>query len=158
MTDEPFNQSPERTLTSLRVLWAMLLVGQVAFGGIVLALLVSETVAVGAEQLYGLLTLIAAALLAVLTPAGYFIRNQCYKARWEGHTVAPAGYFKGNAILFSLLESVTTVALVTMLVTGRLLVPGMIALVAMLVQAINFPTGAPMRPHAPDFASDRRPD
>ncbi|MEX1017319.1 MAG: hypothetical protein WDZ31_11300 [Phycisphaeraceae bacterium] len=158
MNDARFNQSPGRTLASLRLLWAMLLLGQVAFGVIVLGLLVSESVAIGAEQLYGPLTLVAAAMLAVLTPAGYFIRNQCYKARWEGHAVAPAGYFKGNVILFALLESVAMMALVTMLVTGRLPVPGLIALVAMMVQAVNFPTGAPMQPHAPDFASESRPD
>ncbi|MFA9477699.1 hypothetical protein ACERK3_05255 [Phycisphaerales bacterium AB-hyl4] len=140
-------------LMNLRIIWAALLLGQLTVGAVLLGVKLTAgdelAPAGGADWLF---VLMAVAVLVVLAPTAYFARNQFYKAKWQGDAVAPSGYVNGNIVLLAMLEGAGVTALVMMFISDRPLLPGLVAVVAILLQAVNFPTGEPMRPHPPEFA------
>lgn len=146
---------PAEALLMTRIVWAALLVGQVAFGAVVAALLTGGTIE-GDPSLYPLLFYVCVALLVGAVVLGYFARNQVYKAHWREHAVLPRGYMAGNLALLALMEMTSFAALVAVLVTERLLPTLLVAVISVLVQLINFPDGRAMRPTPPDFTKAPR--
>lgn len=142
------NLTPSQALKVLRLLWAGLLGMQLVIAAVVLVVVQADPPTAD-TSLRQLLLLIAVAVLCVLTPVGLFARNQTYKAHWRADVITPAGYVKGNVILFAMLEGAATVALVLMVVTGLHLGLLAVAAVAVLVQLVNFPNGRPMQPREP---------
>lgn len=148
MTD--LTKEQHAALWRVRVIWAFLLLGQVALGAALLGVMLTRGGA-PADDMHGYIALAALLLLLIVTPLAYFVRNQIYKANWQANTVTPRGYVSGNAVLLAMLETVGMVGLVMMFISAWPIVPGLAAALAMAVQAVNFPTGEPMRPHPPDF-------
>jgi len=88
---------------------------------------------------------VALAMLVVLTPLGYFIRNQLYKASWQGNVVKPWGYVIGNLTLLAMVEAVSFFGLIGTLVERSFAsLPFVVSVIAMAIQVINFPHGRPM--------------
>jgi F0F1-type ATP synthase membrane subunit c/vacuolar-type H+-ATPase subunit K len=142
--------TPRQALLIARIIWAMLLLGQLVFAVVVLGLALSRTEE-RATELGALLLWVALGMLVLAVVAGYFIRNQTYKAHWREHSVAPQGYVTGNIILLAMLEATAFFSLIAVLATGvifPMILPGAAALV---VQLINFPTGKAMQPTEPIF-------
>lgn len=149
-------ESSSQTLLVLRLLWGASIVTQAVPAVATIVMLGDATVPPdGPSQ--RVLVFGVAASLAVLTPIGYFVRNQLYKANWRGDTITPRGYFTGNLVLLGLMESVSVAALVVAWVGGRALPAIYITGAAVLVQLINFPTGRPMQPTPPVFSERDRP-
>lgn len=139
--------NPKAALLHLRIIWSGLLAGPVVFLFVVLALVSQQSDAAvqNDEDVVRILGYIAIAMLVVLTPIGYFIRNQLYKASWQGNVVKPWGYILGNIILLAMVEAVSFFGLIGTLLAGSFSsLPFIAAVIAMAIQVINFPHGRPM--------------
>ena len=138
--------SSEGSVRTLRIIWAALLLGQVVFLVIVMWLIRQpadrSTVT---PELRRTLFIIAAAWLVMAVPMGYFIRWKNYeKGRAPDGSVAPGNYATGNIILYALCEGVSLFAIVGILLSRQVTPFIYITLLAVAVQAINFPTGGPL--------------
>ena len=145
--DQPGSESnPRGMLITTRILWAALLAGQIGFMFVILVIWSqkADSPAQNSEDVAQIIGYIAIAMLVLLTPIGYFIRNQVYKANWEGDVVTPLGYMRGNIILLAMLEGTAFLGLIGTLVQGSFGLPLVPAVVAMAIQVINFPHGRPM--------------
>jgi len=141
--------SPKGALVTTRVIWAALLVGQISFLFVMLLIWSQRESAGGqpqdvADDVTDILGYVAIAMLFVLTPLGYFIRNQVYKANWRGNIVTPHGYIVGNIILLAMLEGVAMLGLIGTFAQGSFGLPFVPTVIAMAIQVINFPHGRPM--------------
>ena len=106
-----------QALLTLRLIWAALIVGQLVIAGVLIGLLGSR--AVNPDPAFGrLLLIVSIAMLAALTPAGYFIRNQVYKRHWQNQAVTPEGYVSGNIILLAMMEGVSITAIIFGFIAG----------------------------------------
>ena len=137
---------PAQALASLRFIWGATILGQV----IVVAVVWSITDPADHDPANADLFFYAAvAALIALIPMGYFIRNQVYKANWVGHAITPAGYTRGNIVLFAMTEVPTLVAIVGMLIAADKVRPLVVFGIAVAVLLANFPTGKPMHETQP---------
>ena len=138
--------SPEQSVRTLRIIWAALLLGQLVFLVIVMWLIRQPADrATITPELRRTLFIIAAAWLVMAVPLGYFIRLKTYeKGRGSDGAVAPGSYATGNIILFALCEGVSLLAIVGILLSRQVTPFVYITLLAVAVQAVNFPTGAPL--------------
>ena len=140
------NEDPYKRhqLTLLRLLWAGLLLGVVAF-----AVVVIVKVSGGHDHLPGddpVLFYMSLVLFITMSPTGLSVRSQVYKRYWVGHRVSPEGYYTGNIIFFAICEVITFVSL-TVVLTSRSFLPQVIpAAVTVAVMLLNFPHGRPMQP------------
>jgi hypothetical protein len=139
--------SPRQSLMTLWIIWAALLLGQLVFLGVV-AWLIRQPGgrAPVTPDVRRLLFILCAAWLVMAVPVGYFIRWKMYeKARRPDGAVAAGGYASGNIILLALCEGASLFAIVGILLTRELTPFIYITVLAVAVQAINFPTGSPLR-------------
>ncbi|MEM6458503.1 MAG: hypothetical protein AAF710_03835 [Planctomycetota bacterium] len=152
MSDEAL--SPIQTL---RVIWGAVLMGLVTVMGVMVFLTLGGEPAEEAVNESGglpIVSLIAAGLLITTIPAGYFVRNQVYKANWRGDAVTAEGYQKGNIVFYALIEFPAVVAAISVLVEGAVwphLIPWLVTVGLLLV---NFPTGGPTRDESPRLGAD----
>lgn len=142
-------------LAALRLIWGALLFGEVVLAGVAIAVMLDADPA--DAGLASLLRYAAVAALVVVTPLSLFIRNQVYKANWRENVITPQGYIKANLVMLSMLEGVATAALVMVFVVGVDWLLLSVAAAAAAVQAVNFPTGKPMRPTEPVFDEAEKP-
>lgn len=138
---------PKAALRTLRVIWGAIVLSPLLMAGILLAF--ASNAAGVAPDLRSIFIYTAVAMLLVLTPLGYFIRNQTYKAHWRGDAITPAGYVTGNIVLLGMMEAVADVAVIFAFIVGTVLPFAYVAGAAILVMLINFPTGRPMEPTEP---------
>jgi hypothetical protein len=140
----PFEPDPRRTLAVLRVLWAMLLVGQLLLGVVGYYFMVHSKGQPISESLTWKLFGLNSALLVFNILLASFLRNQIYKRFWQGNIVAPSGYFIANVLMFGLLESVVILSVIIAILSKAFvpaIAPGVVALAVYLV---NFPHGGPL--------------
>ncbi len=147
--------NPEKAQKMTLLVWAGLIVGQVlAFGGAVLALRGGQIEPLPPQQFNNLYSGSIIALIVLLF-AGYAIRYIIYSKSAENGIISPFGYFAGNLIFFSLAEAAALFSMVVMVTGGELnLYPILPALVALLAQIMNFPSGKPM--YQRDFSDNLR--
>jgi len=150
-TDHSTSTHPARALSTTIMLWGGLLSGQVTFV-IVILVLKSGNRSNPSSDLAELLHVISWIALAAAVPMGYFIRNQTYKANWQGDVVTPGGYVTGNLLLLAMLEGAGMIALVGTLLADTIWPNLLPAILAMVAQAINFPNGKAMRPTTNPYA------
>ncbi len=143
-------ESPDKTtkaLLSIRIIWAMMLAGQLVFLIVVVTLLGTGFVE-GPTDLHPVAGYIGLGVLVVAAPAAHIARQQVYKANWQGEAISPGGYANGNIVHLAILEGAAIVNLIAALISGSW-VPGLIsALVAMAIQAASYPNGRAMQPSA----------
>lgn len=142
-------------LAALRMIWGALLLGQLALAAV--AVVVGVGGGSAGAGVASVLRYAAVAALVVVTPLSLFIRNQVYKANWRENAITPRGYVKANLVMLSMLGGVAVTALAMMFVTGLDWLLLSVASVAAVVQAVNFPTGKPMRPAEPVFDEAEKP-
>lgn len=152
--------SPEqhRALTRIRLLWGLTLAlvlpmpfvaGAVTASASGMAWVETKQSGAAASWNNTALTIGVGLLLA-----GLYARNQVYKANWRGDVVAPAGYVRGNGVLFAAIAAAGLVALAVGIWQGlpTASYQGAIVLAGLLV--FNFPSGRPMRPQPPRIGTD----
>jgi hypothetical protein len=133
-------------LTTLRIIWAALIAGPVMFGAIVIFMLGPQQRAAGAS-LQPLLLYANVAMVATLIPAAYIVRAVVYRAgRTEDGSVRPASYATGNILFLAMCEGAAFASLVFGLLNGGTGLPMLLAVIALVVELINFPTGRPLQP------------
>ena len=138
--------TPEQSLRTVRIIWAALLMGQVVFLVIVMWLIRQPAERPPVDpNVRRTLLIICAAWLATAVPIGYFIRLKAYeKGRGPDGAVAPGSYATGNIILLALCEGVSLFAIVGILLSRQVMPFIYPTVLAIAVQALNFPTGAPL--------------
>ena len=148
MADFPgvFNEAQKRTLTLLRLIWAVLAAEVVALGVVVYLILADRQGGGATPTDADDSRLLIVSLIAVILGGaiGYFLRMQAYKKRWVGNRIEREGYFAGNLFLFAFVEIGALVAVVCAYLadgSGRELMP---LLVSLIMLALNFPNGRPM--------------
>ncbi len=145
------NEDPYKRhqLTLLRLLWAGLLLGVVAFAVVVIVKVSGGRSPGGHDHPPGddpVLFYTSLVLFITMLPTGLSVRSQVYKRYWVGHRVSPEGYYTGNIIFFAICEVITFVSLIVVL-TSRSFLPQVIpATVTVAVMLLNFPHGRPMQP------------
>lgn len=146
---------PARTLAVLRVLWALLLLGQVVL--VIIAAVIMRTAKnqlideESAWQVFG----VTASMMVINILIGSYLRNQIYKRHWQSDVVKPAGYFFGNIVMLALLESVVMLSIVLCILRLSFwpwMLPGLVTLGVYLV---NFPHGGPMFPAPVQVTKDK---
>jgi hypothetical protein len=147
-TPDPTNADRSR-LTTLRIIWAALLMGQLMFLGVIMLVLWKRDPAAPRpdQRMLDILFYVSVALLLTAVPVGWFLRGHIFRAARErdGRSGVPGpAYVTGNIVFWAMCEGVSFLGLVgAMLNNGpwpHLVVP----IIAMAVQAITFPTGAAM--------------
>lgn len=137
---------PRKALVVVRLLWAALLLGQLIFFAVLVLVLLPDEPDIEMKSTAKQLYYISAGLLFVGLFVGYTLRNQAYKQHWEDEVVTPAGYFKGNLILWVITDMIALFALVIVLLAGELFPYLWVAIGAMASIVINFPNGRIMFP------------
>ena len=135
----------------LRIIWAALLLGQLIFM-VAIALVIwpgqTPESRPGPEQMKILQT-VAWAMLFVMLPASYVARRIIYGKPDDRGRVPPEKYVIGKIVEWAMLEGVSFLALVGMMLEGKALPFLWVALIAMINQVINFPTGTAMEGTGP---------
>jgi hypothetical protein len=134
----------KQQLTALRIIWGALLMGQVVF--LVIALAIGKNMNPRRPPDAQLQLYCAIGMLAVLVPMAYVMRAATYrKGLGEDGLITPQFYGTGNIMFFAMCEGVGLAA-----ITFGLLNQGrgpvfFVAAVAIAVQVVNFPTGSGVR-------------
>ena len=147
--------TPERALLTARIIWGALLMGQLIF--LVVVLSIGPRFPEPNANASRILFYVAAAMLVTLVPVAYVLRGVIYSRGRKDGVVAPQAYLTGNILFLALCEAVGMAGLAFGLL-NRGSGPNMvIAVAAMAVQAINFPTGRAMRDDEAVRPMHRRP-
>lgn len=142
----PDSPSPQHHLTSLRIIWAAMLAGQVMFLVIVLWLIGQSDASMTDPQVGQMIFVIALVTLVAGVPVAYLLRMRIYGGGQQPDgTVSPQAYTTGNIILLALCEGPSLLAVVGMLLARQVSPFILVTILAIAVQAVNFPTGAPLR-------------
>lgn len=134
-------------LAVTRLIWGGMLAGLVTFTAVVM--IVGAGGAIQPDtSLAMLLTLASAGVLVMSTTAGALVRRMVYNRARSGPdgSVAPAAYLQGNIIFLAACECPALLSLAAALLGGGLWPWALPAAVAVAIMALNFPTGAAMRP------------
>jgi F0F1-type ATP synthase membrane subunit c/vacuolar-type H+-ATPase subunit K len=134
---------PEQSLKMTRIIWAAMLLGQVTF--LMVALAIGSSFAGSDPQSGPLLLYLATGMLVVAVPTAYIIRSVIYRARASGSVVSPQQYFTANLVFLAMLEGVGLFAIVGLLISGDVGLHLLVVAAALGLQALNFPTGSAMR-------------
>lgn len=138
--------TPAATLSQLRLVWAVMVLGIVSTTAILFMFLGGPMFELPFPAVF-----VPLAILMLGGPVAYFARLQTYKAGWRGDAVAPQAYATGNFILFAVLEAAGLAGGVLAALTpdtAPCLVAGGLALILM---ALNYPNGGPMEPRSPQL-------
>jgi hypothetical protein len=141
--------TPEEALRRARIIWAIVLIGQSVFVGVVGFLIVKGILGLEPGDLSRLLTRIGFGLLIVFVPLAYLVRRLMFRRGGEGRPTPPMSYLNGTIVFLSMCEFVSLFGLVVTILNGSFFPPVVATLVAMAVQALNFPDGQEMRPPGP---------
>lgn len=136
--------SPEQALAVLRVLWGILLVGQLLLIGIAGMVMQNSTAQAMDKDLTFKLFGFNAGLLVFNIMLGTFLRSQIYKRCWRGDVVSPLGYFTANMVMLGLLEMVIFFGILISILDKSFMPSILPSAMAMLVYGVNFPHGGPM--------------
>lgn len=142
-----------------RVIWAVLLLGQIIFVGITAWFISNQSNPPADSNVVKMLTILTCVMLVTNTFMGVFIRSQIYKKNWQGQVVTPQGYFSGNLIMLASMEGVVLLGLVVCILAGSFWPAAVPTALAMAIYAVNFPHGGPMHGQAepPSFPPMAKP-
>jgi hypothetical protein len=132
----PTNLTPGEALRNARIICIALLAGQALFLGLVAFLVTAGDLAPGPAEVGRTLFYASAGAFVVLVPLAFALR-----ARLLGGDPPPlpARRVQAHILFFGLCEVVSLLSLVAALVARALIPAALIALLAMAVQAVNFP-------------------
>jgi len=145
MADSPTESRIDAALFRLRIIWLAMILGQLAFIGIAYLFIKDGFEPIVGGELAQSMFYAAMGTFALGLVGGYILRMQTYKRCWLADRVTPEGYFMGNLMLYAIMEAVSIFGVVVVLLSGQLAPHIVPAAAALLVMAINFPGGGPMR-------------
>lgn len=140
--------TPERWLRMSFIIWGALLVGQLAFFGVVLFLRSSGQKPMVNQQTAQLLLIVASALIFTAIPLGYMIRRISFSRAADKEEKVKLGMmFGGNLVLWAACEGVSLFGIVGFMVGGLWLnlIPSLVAFVIQLLHPPRLP-GDPVFP------------
>lgn len=133
-----------QTLAILRVLWGVLLLGQLLMIGIAAIVMRDSQSQQLAPDLVNKLFGFNAGLLVFNIILGTYLRSQIYKRCWRGNVISPLGYFTANVIMLALLEMVVFLGILVSILAKSFMPSLLPAILGMMVFAVNYPHGGPM--------------
>ncbi len=143
--------SPKQALIVIRVIWAALLVGELAFAGVVAVQIAQGKFRPQATPIM-LLVMIQGIMMAVMVPVTFLVRKIIFsKGRNEQGAVKPQAYNSGNIIFWAGCEGSAFFGLIIALMYGTFWPSGVLVGIAMGLQALSFPTGKPMQAKSETF-------
>ena len=134
---------PDRVLMQARVLWLALLAGPLALFGVIAFLIATGKLPPSDdEQVKRMLAWLSGAVLLILVPMAYLLRRHIHGHVRAANPEAPLPgrvLLRGQIAFGALCEAAALVGLVAAIGRGTLMPTGLLALVAIGVQAANFP-------------------
>ena len=131
----------QKQLTVLRIIWGAMLMGEVTF--MFVALMLGPNMHSTTDTT--LLARVAAGMFLVMMPISFVVRNLVYRANSKDGALTMAGYSTGNIIFWAMCEGIAFFGLVVTMLAGKAGLAFAIAVAAMAVQILNFPTGGPVK-------------
>jgi hypothetical protein len=131
----------QKQLMVLRIIWGAMLIGEVTF--MFVALLIGPRMHATVDTT--MLARVAAGMFVLLLPAAFIVRKAMYRADPADGSVTMANYTAGNIIFWAMCEGVAFFGLVITMLAGKAGLGFAVAVAAMIVQIVNFPTGGPVR-------------
>ena len=136
--------TPAVALRVIRIIWAALLMGVLSF--FVVVYFVGPNRRPMDAKVLELLLYLAIGMLVVMVSIGFFVRAMTYRNhRDENGAVSPGAYNSGNIIFFACCEGPAFLGLTSWMISGARGPHVMVAVVAVAILLISFPTGRPMR-------------
>lgn len=136
--------SKQKALSTLRIIWASLLMGPIMF--FVILMFIVKPTASGSTSLSQTLHMVSLVVTLVFIPAGYMIRLQTYKKHWQVNSVTPQGYLTGNLILLAICEGAALLGVIVTFLEGTVMPYIIPAFIAVMTHIINWPNGKAMEP------------
>ena len=134
------------SLIPIRIIWAALILGQVAFAAVI-AFAPLEIRSQSAE-FQRTLQIVAIAMLVVLVPLGMLIRLLIFRSGRDSTTgaVSLGAYMTGTLLFLAMCEGVGFMGLTGLMMSAGKSKPHLIvAATVLLIQLASFPTGRPLR-------------
>ncbi|HYO10410.1 MAG TPA: hypothetical protein VER17_15685 [Tepidisphaeraceae bacterium] len=130
-------------LITLRIIWAAMLLGQLVYLGVALAIGSPEN---RNDDLQRLLLYVLIAMAVSSIAVGFILRGILYQRnRQPDGAVAAGAYSTGNILFYAMCEGVGLFGITCTLLNGGFSAHTAVALGAMVVLLLNFPTGRPLR-------------
>src|SRR5262245_47321790 len=144
MTPEATTASEtDRVLVQARVIWFALLAGPLALFGVAAFLIATGRLPPSDDaQVKTMLAWLSGAMLLILVPMAFLLRRHIFGHVRDENPEAPLPgrvFLRGQIAFGSLCEAAAIVGLVAAIGRGTLMPTGLLALVALGVQAANFP-------------------
>jgi hypothetical protein len=138
------NQDPRKTLITLRIIWAALLLGQLTYLGV--SMFIAGTMPQRDASMAQILWYVTIGSLIVILPAAYLLRLTIYSKGRKGDAITPQAYATGNILFWAMCEGIAMLAITTSMLNRHQGAYLMVAMIAFAVQVVNYPTGKLMRP------------
>ena len=127
-------------LVTLRIIWAALLMGQVAF--LCVVMIVAGNQAPPDPHMMRIMFLVLLGMLIVMVPSGLIVRSIIYGGgRQPDGSITPAAYATGNIIFYAMCEGVGFFGLVCTMMNRGFGPHTIVALTAMGILLVSFPRG-----------------
>jgi hypothetical protein len=136
-------QNPKQALMVVRIIWAAMLIGQIVFLGVILAIRQNSAEKPQTPPILGYISVVMA-LAAV--PTAFILRKAAY-GRPDQQGLIPVGkYSTGNILFLAMLEGTALLGLVAFFLGNTIGIVASAGLMA--VQLANFPCGGLIRADA----------
>ena len=131
------NMSPQKALLTLRIIWFALLMGPISFLVLLGVLVLPSHVQANPPQ--PILVWVNLAMLVIVVPVNFFIRNLIFRRSQNEDGIRPAAYSIGNIVFWAGCEGVAFFGLVIAVVNGSLWPTIVIVAIALVPQVLTFP-------------------
>ncbi|QDU32419.1 hypothetical protein KS4_04510 [Poriferisphaera corsica] len=132
-----------RVLIVMRLAYFALLSGQLG-AAITLLALFRGRMPNPQPELAPTITIALIVIFLVTTPLTFFIRMQTYKKHWKGDRISPQAYIFATLLVVTAQQAIFLVSVAAAFITQAYLVTLVPAMLALLVQLANYPTGKPL--------------
>lgn len=129
-------------LATLRLIWATLVIGQIAFAAVAMLVIAPGHNFKPNPQGAQVLTIVGVIMMLVILPLAFVIRRMVYAPGPDGQ-IQYGKYAAGNIIFYAMCESVAFVGIFALLMKGTVGEQILIPAIAVALQIVNYPTGLP---------------
>jgi hypothetical protein len=144
MEDNDRENELKRQLLTLRIIWAALLLGQLIYLGVSLA--IGKNMPEPDASMARILWYVTIGSLLVMLPIAYALRLMIYAKGRSNDVITPQAYATGNILFWAMCEGVSMLAITTSMLNRHQGTYLYVAMIAFAVQVVNYPTGKLMRP------------
>jgi F0F1-type ATP synthase membrane subunit c/vacuolar-type H+-ATPase subunit K len=133
------NPSLSGQLMTLRIIWFALLLGPLAFLGMVIFVVLPGRAGTNMVHPQPQLVLVNGIMLVTMIPIGYVIRRFVFRAGRVDWGIAPAAFARGNIIFWAMCEGVAFSGLVFATINRSLWPTIVFVVIALGLQALTVP-------------------